>query len=56
MTEKTNDDIKNAELLGIDLAKQSNDKGVMVIVSIDKENCIENIDVVELNSAEIDNS
>lgn len=56
LAKKTNDDIKNAELLGIDLAKQPNDKGVMVIVSIDKENCIENIDVVELNSAEIDNS
>ena len=56
LAKKTNDNIKNAELLGIDLAKQPNEKGVMVIVSIDKENCIENIDVVELNSVEIDNS
>ena len=55
LVKKTNGN-KAGKILGIDLAKQTDDKGVMVIMSIDKENCIEKIDVVELNSTEIDNS
>lgn len=34
----------------------SKDKGVIVVMTIDKKNCFENIDVAELNSTEIDNS
>ena len=35
---------------------KTKDKGVTVVMTIDKKNCIESIDVAELNSIEIDNS